>query len=191
MSKVKEVATELESRALELRANEVRSIFEGMADADANWDGTTTNWLIEIHKDFADVKFRDAFLNLFAHASFQLRINVLAAFSDLLDEYAIMEESDEVQVEATGYMIMVYGCLAYLHAGAIYTEYQDLNDPELEEKMNNLADGVQDIMQEAIDRGCQASLLQLVMRALTHNVPINIFYKSVMNVSFEKCLAGA
>jgi hypothetical protein len=156
----------------------VQDVYKMMAfllDEDANYDQLSTEELQLIHVATTNIKIRDGVLKYFSDAPFNIRIDIMKSFTTVSQA---MVDNEDINEEAIGYTSMILAAFMLCHAGMLEDFDEDRNvDYELEL--------VDKLLDQAVEMGCDASLLTLLKMARDHNIPPSIFYSSLQAVSFH------
>ena len=156
----------------------VQDVYKVMAfllDEDANYDQLNTEELQLIHVATTNIKIRDGVLKYFSDAPFNIRIDIMKSFTTVSQT---MVDNEDINEEAIGYTSMILAAFMLCHAGMLEDFDEDRNvDYELEL--------VDKLLDQAVEMGCDASLLGLLRMARDHNIPPSIFYSSLQAVSFH------
>jgi hypothetical protein len=156
----------------------VQDVYKVMAfllDEDANYDQLSTEELQLIHVATTNIKIRDGVLKYFSDAPFNIRIDIMKSFTTVSQA---MVDNEDINEEAIGYTSMILAAFMLCHAGMLEDFDEDRNvDYELEL--------VDKLLDQAVEMGCDASLLTLLKMARDHNIPPSIFYSSLQAVSFH------
>jgi hypothetical protein len=156
----------------------VQDVYKVMAfllDEDANYDQLSTEELQLIHVATTNIKIRDGVLKYFSDAPFNIRIDIMKSFTTVSQA---MVDNEDINEEAIGYTSMILAAFMLCHAGMLEDFDEDRNvDYELEL--------VDKLLDQAVEMGCDASLLTLLKMARDHNIPPSIFYSSLQAVTFH------
>jgi hypothetical protein len=156
----------------------VQDVYKVMAfllDEDANYDQLSTEELELIHLATTNIKVRDGVLKYFSDAPFNIRIDIMKSFTTVSQT---MVDNEDINEEAIGYTSMILAAFMLCHAGmAEEADEEDNIEYELEL--------VDKLLDQAVEMGCDASLLGLLRMARDHNIPPSIFYSSLQAVSFH------
>lgn len=156
----------------------VQDVYKVMAfllDEDANYDQLSTEELQLIHVATTNIKIRDGVLKYFSDAPFNIRIDIMKSFTTVSQT---MVDNEDINEEAIGYTSMILAAFMLCHAGmAEEADEEDNIEYELEL--------VDKLLDQAVEMGCDASLLGLLRMARDHNIPPSIFYSSLQAVSFH------
>jgi hypothetical protein len=156
----------------------VQDVYKVMAfllDEDVNHDVLTKEQYELIHLATSNIKVRDGVLKYFSDAPFNVRVDIMKSFT-IISQGML---DNEINAEAIGYSSMMLAAFMLCHAGMLEDFDEDRNvDYELEL--------VDKLLDQAIEMGCDASLLTLLKMARDHNIPPRIFYSSLEAVSFHK-----
>jgi hypothetical protein len=90
-----------------------------------------------------------------------------------------MVDNEDINEEAIGYTSMILAAFMLCHAGI-------KEDADEERNVDYELELVDKLLNQAIEMGCDASLLMLLKMARDHNIPPRIFYSSLEAVSFHK-----
>ncbi len=157
----------------------VQSVYKLMAfllDENADYSKLSTEELELIHVATTNIKIRDGVLKYFSDAPFSIRVDIMKSFTTVSQT---MVDNEDINEEAIGYTSMILAAFMLCHAGMLEDFDEDRNvDYELEL--------VDKLLDQAIEMGCDASLLTLLKMARDHNIPPRIFYSSLEAVSFHK-----
>jgi hypothetical protein len=156
----------------------VQDVYKVMAfllDEDANYDQLSTEELQLIHVATTNIKIRDGVLKYFSDAPFNIRIDIMKSFTTVSQT---MVDNEDINEEAIGYTSMILAAFMLCHAGmAEEADEEDNIEYELEL--------VDKLLDQAVEMGCDASLLTLLKMARDHNIPPSIFYASLQAVTFH------
>jgi hypothetical protein len=155
----------------------VQDVYKVMAfllDEDVNHDVLTKEQYELIHLATSNIKVRDGVLKYFSDAPFNVRVDIMKSFT-IISQGML---DNEINAEAIGYSSMMLAAFMLCHAGmAEEADEEDNIEYELEL--------VDKLLNQAVEMGCDASLLTLLKMARDHNIPPRIFYSSLEAVSFH------
>jgi hypothetical protein len=157
----------------------VQSVYKLMAfllAEDANYEALTTEELELIHLATTNIKVRDGVLKYFSDAPFDIRVDIMKSFTTISQA---MVDNENINEEAIGYTSMILAAFMLCHAGI-------KEDADEERNVDYELELVDKLLNQAIEMGCDASLLMLLKMARDHNIPPRIFYSSLEAVSFHK-----
>jgi hypothetical protein len=157
----------------------VQSVYKLMAfllAEDANYEALTTEELELIHLATTNIKVRDGVLKYFSDAPFNVRVDIMKSFTTVSQA---MVDNENINEEAIGYTSMILAAFMLCHAGM-------KEDADEERNVDYELELVDKLLEQAVELGCDASLLTLLKMARDHNIPPRIFYASLEAVSFHK-----
>ena len=160
---------------------EVYKIMAFLLDEDANYEALTVEQQELINTACTSIKIRDGVLKYFADAPFDVRVDIMKAFTIISQVIVdrVDEDDEDFDTEPIGNITMMIAALMLCHAGML-SDFDEDRDVDYELAL------VDKLLTEAEALGCQASLLSLLQIARRHDIPPIVFYQSLVAVSFHK-----
>jgi hypothetical protein len=160
---------------------EVYKIMAFLLDEDANYEALTVEQQELINTACTSIKIRDGVLKYFGDAPFDVRVDIMKAFTIISQVIVdrVDADDDDVDTEPIGNITMMIAALMLCHAGML-SDFDEDRDVDYELAL------VDKLLNEAEALGCQASLLNLLQIARRHDIPPIVFYQSLVAVSFHK-----
>jgi hypothetical protein len=160
---------------------EVYKIMAFLLDEDANYEALTVEQQELINTACTSIKIRDGVLKYFADAPFDVRVDIMKAFTIISQVIVDRVDADDedFDTEPIGNITMMIAALMLCHAGML-SDFDEDRDVNYELAL------VDKLLTEAEALGCQASLLNLLQIARRHDIPPIVFYQSLVAVSFHK-----
>jgi len=158
---------------------DVYKIMAFLLDEDANYEALTIEQLELIHLATSNIKIRDGVMKYFSDAPFNTRVDIMKSFTIISQIMVDRCDDEDLNPEAVGHTAMVLAAFMLCHAG-IKEDFDEKRNLDYELEL------VDNLLAQAEELGCQASLLMLLQMARRHNVPPIVFYQSLEAVTFHK-----